>query len=48
MLFRSLVKHLSGISDDDITGLEIPTGQPIVYELDHDLAARERYYLAER
>ena len=45
---RALVKHLSGISDDDITGLEIPTGQPIVYELDHDLAARERYYLAER
>jgi 2,3-bisphosphoglycerate-dependent phosphoglycerate mutase len=45
---RALVKHLSGISDADITGLEIPTGQPIVYELDADLAARERYYLAER
>jgi len=45
---RALVKHLSGISDADITGLEIPTGQPIVYELDDNLAALERYYLAER
>jgi 2,3-bisphosphoglycerate-dependent phosphoglycerate mutase len=45
---RALVKHLSGISDADITGLEIPTGQPIVYELDDNLAARERYYLSER
>jgi len=45
---RALVKHLSGISDDDITGLEIPTGQPIVYELDDKLAATERYYLSER
>jgi len=45
---RALVKHLSGISDADITGLEIPTGQPIVYELDDQLAATERYYLSER
>jgi len=45
---RALVKHLSGISDADITGLEIPTGQPIVYELDENLAARDRYYLSER
>lgn len=45
---RALVKHLSGISDADITGLEIPTGQPIVYELDDDLAEIERYYLSER
>ena len=45
---RALVKHLSGISDAEITGLEIPTGQPIVYELDSGLAAVERYYLAER
>ncbi|MBS0482035.1 MAG: 2,3-diphosphoglycerate-dependent phosphoglycerate mutase [Proteobacteria bacterium] len=45
---RALVKHLSGISDADITGLEIPTGQPIVYELDGNLAATDRYYLAER
>ncbi len=45
---RALVKHLSGISDEDITGLEIPTGQPIVYELDDALNAAERYYLSER
>jgi 2,3-bisphosphoglycerate-dependent phosphoglycerate mutase len=45
---RALVKHLSGISDTEITGLEIPTGQPIVYELDANLGATERYYLAER
>jgi 2,3-bisphosphoglycerate-dependent phosphoglycerate mutase len=45
---RALVKHLSAISDDDITGLEIPTGQPIVYDLTDDLSARERYYLSER
>ena len=44
---RALVKHLSGISDTDITGLEIPTGQPIVYELDADLQG-ERYYLSQR
>ena len=45
---RALVKHLSGISDADITGLEIPTGQPIVYELAEDLTATDRYYLSER
>ena len=45
---RALVKHLSGIPDGEITGLEIPTGQPIVYELDERLAATDRYYLSER
>lgn len=45
---RALVKHLSSIPDDEITGLEIPTGQPIVYELDADLNATDRYYLSER
>ncbi len=45
---RALVKHLSGISDDEITSLEIPTGQPIVYDLADDLSARDRYYLADR
>ena len=45
---RALVKHLSGISDAEITGLEIPTGQPIVYELDAALNATDRYYLSER
>ena len=45
---RALVKHLSNIPDDEITGLEIPTGQPIVYDLDDNLAALDRYYLSER
>lgn len=45
---RALVKHLSGISDEEIASLEIPTGQPIVYELDHALRATDRYYLSER
>lgn len=45
---RALVMHLSGISETEISGLEIPTGQPIVYELDGDLAAIDRYYLSER
>ena len=31
---RALVKHLSNISDEDITALEIPTGQPIIYDFD--------------
>jgi 2,3-bisphosphoglycerate-dependent phosphoglycerate mutase len=45
---RALVKHLSAIPDSEITGLEIPTGQPIVYELDEALNALDRYYLSER
>jgi 2,3-bisphosphoglycerate-dependent phosphoglycerate mutase len=45
---RALVKHLSNIPDDEITGLEIPTGQPIVYELADDLTPTDRYYLSER
>jgi 2,3-bisphosphoglycerate-dependent phosphoglycerate mutase len=44
---RALVKHLSGISDADITDLEIPTGQPIVYEFDGGAVAGERYYLKD-
>ncbi|MGI8751392.1 MAG: 2,3-diphosphoglycerate-dependent phosphoglycerate mutase [Acidimicrobiales bacterium] len=34
---RALIKHLDGISDDDITSLEIPTGVPIAYDLDPEL-----------
>lgn len=45
---RALVKHLSRIPDDEITALEIPTGQPIVYELDAALNPTDRYYLSER
>jgi 2,3-bisphosphoglycerate-dependent phosphoglycerate mutase len=44
---RALVKHLSGISDDAITGLEIPTGQPIVYEFDAAMQPGEFQYLRD-
>lgn len=45
---RALVKHLSGISDEAITGLEIPTGRPIVYEFGDNLRpSGERYYLED-
>lgn len=44
---RALVKHLSGISDADILHEEIPTGQPLVYELGDDLRAVRRYYLKD-
>ncbi len=44
---RALVKHLSRISDADIAYLEIPTGQPIVYEFDGDMQPGERRYLKD-
>ena len=39
---RALVKHLDQISDDDIAGLNIPTGMPLVYELDESFSPVER------
>ncbi|MCH1865938.1 phosphoglyceromutase [Nocardioides sp. CFH 31398] len=39
---RAIVKHLDGISDDEIAGLNIPTGQPLVYRLDDSLAPLTR------
>ena len=45
---RALEKHLSQIPDDEIVGLEIPTGRPIVYDLDEELAVKDRYYVSER
>jgi 2,3-bisphosphoglycerate-dependent phosphoglycerate mutase len=44
---RALVKHLDGISDDEIVGLNIPTGIPLVYELDDTLQAQRHYYLGD-
>ena len=44
---RALVKYLDGVSDEEITGLDIPTGIPLVYELDDDLKAHRHYYLAD-
>ena len=40
-----IIKYLSGIGDQDIVGLEIPTGGPIVYELADDLSVKKRYSL---
>jgi 2,3-bisphosphoglycerate-dependent phosphoglycerate mutase len=45
---RGIIKDLSNISDDEIVGLEIPTGKPIVYDLADDLSVIRRYYLDER
>ena len=45
---RALVKLLSKVSDDAITQLNIPTGIPLVYELDDDLNERSHYYLGDQ
>jgi 2,3-bisphosphoglycerate-dependent phosphoglycerate mutase len=45
---RGLVKHLDQIADEDIPGVEIPTGKPLVYELDGELQVVERYYLEDK
>lgn len=45
---RALVKYLDGISDEEITKLNIPTGVPIVYELDEDLKVIRHYYLGDQ
>ena len=44
---RGIIKYLSNISDDEIVSLEIPTGKPIVYDLNDDLSVVRRYYLDE-
>ena len=42
---RAMVKYLDGISDNDIVGLNIPNGEPLVYELDDNLQPIQHYYL---
>lgn len=44
---RGLVKHLEGISDDEIPNVEIPTGIPLIYDLDESMKPIKRYYLEE-
>jgi 2,3-bisphosphoglycerate-dependent phosphoglycerate mutase len=44
---RALVKYLDNIPEKDIVELNIPTGMPLVYELDDDLKALNRYYLGD-
>jgi 2,3-bisphosphoglycerate-dependent phosphoglycerate mutase len=45
---RALVKYLDNVSDDDIVGLNIPTGIPLVYELEDDLKPIRSYYLDDQ
>jgi 2,3-bisphosphoglycerate-dependent phosphoglycerate mutase len=44
---RALIKYLDQISDDDIVGINIPNGIPLVYELDSDLKPIRHYYLGD-
>ena len=45
---RALIKHLDSIADDEIAGLNIPNGTPLVYELDADLKPIRHYYLGDQ
>ncbi|MBS4769354.1 MAG: 2,3-diphosphoglycerate-dependent phosphoglycerate mutase [Burkholderiales bacterium] len=45
---RALIKHLDNISDADIVGLNIPTGTPLVYELDENMKPIKSYYLGDQ
>ena len=44
---RAIVKYLDDVSDDEIVGLNIPTGIPLVYELDADLKPIRHEYLGD-
>lgn len=44
---RAMVKYLDNIPDDEILGLNIPTGIPLVYEIDDDLTPIRHYYLGD-
>ena len=44
---RALVKYLDNIPEDEIVGLNIPTGIPLVYELDENLNSVKSYYLGD-
>jgi 2,3-bisphosphoglycerate-dependent phosphoglycerate mutase len=44
---RALVKHLDGVSEEEIVGLNIPTGVPLVYELDDHLKPLRHFYLGD-
>lgn len=45
---RALIKHLDGVSDEDIVNLNIPTARPLVYELDDALQPIRNYYLGDQ
>ena len=45
---RALIKHLDGVSDADIVALNVPTGVPLIYELDDALRPIRHYYLGDQ
>ena len=45
---RALIKYLDHIADADIVGINVPTGMPLVYELDDDLKPISNYYLGDQ
>ncbi|RCW48786.1 MULTISPECIES: 2,3-diphosphoglycerate-dependent phosphoglycerate mutase [unclassified Halanaerobium] len=45
---RALVKHLDGISDEEISSLNIPTGRPLIYEFDDQMNVLDKYYLGDK
>ncbi|MEG0224849.1 MAG: 2,3-bisphosphoglycerate-dependent phosphoglycerate mutase, partial [Comamonas sp.] len=44
---RALIKYLDNISDDEIVGVNVPNGIPLVYELDDNLKPLRKYYLGD-
>ena len=44
---RALVKHLDNVSDQEIVSLNIPTGIPLIYELNDDLTPQQHFYLGD-
>ena len=44
---RALIKYLDGVSEEDIIGMNVPTGMPLVYELDAHLKPINRQYLGD-
>ena len=44
---RALIKYLDGVTDEDILGVNVPTGMPLVYELDENLKPISRQYLGD-
>jgi 2,3-bisphosphoglycerate-dependent phosphoglycerate mutase len=45
---RALMKHLEGISEKDIAGINVPTGVPLVYEFNDDMTVKNRYFLGDQ
>jgi 2,3-bisphosphoglycerate-dependent phosphoglycerate mutase len=44
---RALIKYIDGVSEEEIIGMNVPTGMPLVYELDEDLKPLNRQYLGD-